>query len=129
MIEIAFAVAHWVYIHITSNQLAAALKSYPVKPYDIRRKQIEEFLGELGWRHRAVFRCLESNEQLDQFCVTTDLSIAIVEPRYLGQFETLNKERHASGLEEFCILIKPRTKVGSGIDISSSEIENGTVLD
>src|ERR1700733_15133536 len=50
-LEIAFAIARWVYIHITNDEFANSLKPYRVKPYDIRHRQMEGILTELGWRH------------------------------------------------------------------------------
>jgi phosphopantetheine adenylyltransferase len=118
-LEIAFTVAHWVYIHITTDEFANSLKPYTVKPCDIRRKQIEDVLDECGWRHRAEIRTLESNERLRCFCLNTDLSIAVVEPAYFEQFRELNRERRSKGLEEYCILVKPRTRIAGDLDISS----------
>jgi cytidyltransferase-like protein len=118
-LEIAFGVAHWVYIHITADEFANALKPYTVKPFDVRRKQIEDVLEECGWRHRAEIRTLESNGDLRCFCLNTDLSIAVVEPAYLEQFRHLNAERRSKGLEEYCILLKPRTRIAGDLDLSS----------
>lgn len=118
-IEIAFGVAHWVYIHLTSDELARAIKPYRVKHFAERQKQIEQFLEEAGWRHRAEIRVLQSDHQLRAFCLTTDLSIAVVEPAYLDQFKGMNEARRALGSEEYCILVKPRTRTGDDDDLSS----------
>lgn len=123
-IEIAFGIAHWVYIHITADAFARSLKRYEVKPYHVRRTQVEQFLKEAKWEHRAEVRSLDSEEQLQVFCLTADLSVAVVEPRYLDLFRGFNAARRERGLDDFYILLKPRTRVGGGREISSEALEN-----
>jgi phosphopantetheine adenylyltransferase len=119
-IELAFSMAHTVYIHLTTDEYARTLKTYHVKSFAERRSKIEQFLDEQGWLQRAELISLDSEEQIRRFCLMADISLAVVEPAYFEEFKTVNLARVEQGMQEYCILYKPRSKTKSGSDISST---------
>lgn len=123
-IEIGFGIAEKVYVHVTSDEYAKRLKNYSVKPYKIRLAQVQEFLDRMGWSSRSIIQELNSENTLRNFCMSSDFSVAVVEPKYFEFFKEMNLKRKQKELEQFCILLKPRTVVSSNIEISSAMLED-----
>jgi cytidyltransferase-like protein len=121
-LTIALAISDFVHISLTSDSYAAALKSYEVRPFDVRWKEIESFIASVGAIDRFALHRLDSGEQLADFVLGTCLNVAVVEPYYLDMFQELNVRRRALSESEYCILLKPRTRV-SGVEVSSTAIQ------
>ena len=115
-LEIGCRIAERAIVHVTTDAFAYILKPYKVKSYEERVAALERFLTSLG--RTAEFRALDSNEQIRDFCVDCDVSIALVEPAYLALFQDINIERRLRRLSEMYILVKPRTMI-DGADVSS----------
>jgi cytidyltransferase-like protein len=121
-LKIALEISDFVYVSVTSDHYAASLKSYEVQPFDVRCKEIGSFLASVGADERFVLHKLESEDELREFVFKTCLDVAVIEPRYLDLFQELNAFRRVSGADEYCILLKPRSRVG-GVEVSSTKLQ------
>jgi cytidyltransferase-like protein len=121
-LELTLSLAKTVHISLTSDRYASALKDYPVAPFDVRHKEVQSFLDSIGASNRAEIHELKSMDQLQDFVLTSPLDVAVVELQYLELFQTFNRLRSGRGMDEYCIVLKPRTKV-DGFDISSTALQ------
>jgi len=121
-LEIALAISDFVHVSVTSDRYAATLKSYEVQPFDVRCKEIGSFLASVSAGERFVLHKLDSEGELREFIFKTCLDVAVIEPRYLDLFQELNALRRASDMNEYCILLKPRSRVG-GVEVSSTTLQ------
>jgi len=121
-LKIALAISDFVHVSVTSDRYAANLKSYEVQPFDVRCKEIGSFLASVGAGERFVLHRLESEGELREFVLKTRLDVAVIEARYLKLFQELNSFRRASGVKEYCILLKPRSRV-AGVEVSSTTLQ------
>lgn len=123
-LSLALRLANTVHIFLTSDRYASTHKNYPVASFDVRSKEIRSFLVSIGIMDRIIIHELSSSDQLEKFMTTTtDLDAALVEPQYLNLFQSFNSIRSQFKMNEFCIVLKPRTKV-DGLDISSTALQN-----
>jgi cytidyltransferase-like protein len=120
-LELALRLADTVHISLTSDHYASTFKDYQVMPFDIRCKEIKSFLTSIGASDRIRIHELNSLDQLKEFMLTTVLDVALVEPQYLELFQSFNRLRSDLKMDEYCIVLKPRTKV-DGLDISSTAL-------
>jgi cytidyltransferase-like protein len=120
-LRLALKLADTVHLSLTSGRYASTFKDYPVTPFDVRRKEIKSFLTSIGASDRTKIHELTCLDQLKELMLTTVLDVALVEPQYLELFQTFNRLRSDLKLDEYCILLKPRTKV-DGLDISSTAL-------
>jgi len=121
-LSLALRLADTVHIFLTSDRYASTHKKYPVASFDVRSKEIRSFLTSIGIRDRTIVHELSSSDQLKKFMTTAALDVALVEPQYLDLFQSFNCIRSQLKMEEFCIVLKPRTKV-DGLDISSTALQ------
>jgi len=121
-LRIALGISDIVHISVTSDEFARSLKSYHVRPYDVRCKELEAFLDSLGAAERCVFHELSSEAELARFVIENPLDVAVVEPRYFARFQELNQQRRELDRREYCILLKPRTRAG-GTELSSTSLQ------
>ena len=121
-LKLALRLADIVHISLTSDHYASTLKNYPVASFDVRCKEIQSFLASIGVRDRTRIHELSSSDQLKKFMITTVLDVALVEPQYLDLFQSFNRLRSQLKMDEYCIVLKPRTKV-DGLDISSTALQ------
>jgi pantetheine-phosphate adenylyltransferase len=121
-LKIALAISDIVHISMTSDRYAAALKSYEVRPFDVRLKELKSFLESMEAINRTMVHCLESRRHLTTFIMEAEFNVAVVEPRYFKLFQKLNDRRKTLNLQEYCILLKPRTRLG-GVEISSTALQ------
>lgn len=122
-LSLALRLADTVHISLTSDRYASTHKEYPVASFDVRSKEIRSFLASIGITDRTIIHELSSFDQLEKFMTTTAaLDVALVEPQYLDLFQSFNCIRSQSKMDEFCIVLKPRTKV-DGLDISSTALQ------
>lgn len=121
-LRIALGISDVVHISVTSDEFARSLKSYHVRPYDVRCKELEVFLDSMGAAGRCEFHELSSEAELARFVIENPLDVAVVEPRYFARFQELNHQRRDAGRPEYCILLKPRTRI-DGAEVSSTSLE------
>ena len=88
----------------------------------MRCKELEVFLDSMGAVERCECHELSSEAELAKFVIENSLDVAVVEPRYFARFQELNQRRRDEGRPEYCILLKPRTRVG-GAEVSSTSLE------
>lgn len=122
-LKIALGISDVVHISVTSDEFARSLKSYHVRPYDVRCKELEVFLDSMGAGERCEFHELSCDAELAKFVIETPLDVAVVEPRYLARFQELNQRRRERDQREYCILLKPRTRV-DGAELSSTSLQS-----
>jgi cytidyltransferase-like protein len=125
-LSLALRLADTIHIFLTSDRYASTHKEYPVASFDVRSKEIWSFLASIGITDRIIIHELSSFDQLEKFMTTTALDVALVEPQYLDLFQSFNCIRSQSKMDEFCIVLKPRTKV-DGLDISSTALQGPPV--
>lgn len=121
-IDLAFFLARRVAIHVTSDAYAARLKPYQPKPYAVRVQQITAYVLNRGWSERSSILTVDSPEEVARFCVEHPIDVAVVEPRYFRFFLRIRREILKKDVREFCLLLKPRTQLRPGVDLSSSSL-------
>lgn len=120
-LEIGCSLAYNVHVHLTSDEFAAVLKSYPVKPFEVRRSQLLAFFEKRACADRVEIHALHSNDELRAFAIAERVGVAVVEPAYVTLFLEINRQRRALGIAELCLLIKPRSEDADG-ELSSTRI-------
>lgn len=120
-IKQTFEFAKRVYILLRTNGYAQVSKSYNVKPYQVRFKQIENHLEKIGCQNRCSIYEMDSESSLLEFCLNHDeISLAVTGPEYYSLFDKINKLREQKGLKSLLILIKPRFRTPEGFDLNST---------
>ena len=120
-IKLAFNFAHKVHILLRTNGYAQDSKQYEVKPYQLRQKQLQSFIGEIGYQDRYDIHSMESEKTLFAFCLShSEISLAVLGPEYYQLFKKINKMREQKGLNSLLILVKWRTRAPDGNDLNST---------
>lgn len=114
--------ANKLYINLASDTLATASKKYKVKSYDIRKKQVKNYINRLKFDNKEIiFNRVDSLKDVEKFCLRTDeLDLVLAsENNYLKLFRGYNKKRREEKKTEFdvkkIILVrdKNKTKISS----------------
>ena len=121
-VKLAFKFAEKVYILLTSDDYANTCKQYDVKSYKIRRNRLTEFIKEHEFKGKYSIIKMDSQKTLIGFCLTHEISLALIVPEYYLLFERINRLRELEKLPPFLILVKQRAKTPEGFDISSTRM-------
>ena len=125
-IKFAFDLADEVCIFISSDKMALILKPYGVLSYNSRKEKVIKFINDylhrklreiilklilkIRKRKRLEIKQLNSENELEKYCLENEISLVIVSPEYYELFKKINEERTNHGLEWFYILVKERVK-------------------
>jgi len=123
-IRLAFSIGRSVHLQLTSDEFARTLKRYHVKSREEREAQIIRFLKDHHWFERLQMKTIGSDQEVIDLCLTQPIEAAVVEPAYFQMFININSMRAERGMEEMCLLWKPRTK-RNNLDLSSTSVEAG----
>ena len=112
-IQLAFEWVERVLIYVSSDEYCNGKKKYKVRPFELRVKELEEFIKTLGCEKRYEICRLNTHEQLmadyfDNPNLHERIHIAIVSPEYYDFFHAINCERKERGMRTFLILVKER---------------------
>ncbi len=121
LLKKAFELGDKVTIGLSSEVLTKKLGK-KVKGFEERRKNLEKFLEEKGWKERAVVIPLS-----DAYgpAVYEDCDSIVVSPETLKGAEKINEIRREGKLKVLEIIKIPFVIAEDGIPISSSRVKNG----
>ena len=119
-----------VFIGLTTGEIIKEKKD--VKPFDVRKKVIEQYLIEKGLINRTIIKPIK-----DKYgpSIDGDFDAIIVSPETKKTAEEINRIRKKKGLKPLEIVQIPYVLADDGLPISSSRIikdeidVNGKILD
>ncbi|RIK73282.1 hypothetical protein DCC62_17720 [candidate division KSB1 bacterium] len=119
----AFDKATYVFIYITSDDLAQKQKNYHVRSRELRIKNLQAFLRGIGIEQdRYETREINALEQLKNELANVEVDISIIAPDYLELFDGINHKRKEKGKKSISVVIKERTRDAKNGDLSSTAI-------
>lgn len=123
-IKLAFDFADEVKILLTTDKYAKNFKSYEVSPYQDRERRLKQYISHInGYKDYSIFP-MDSERYLINFCITHDITMALIIPENYSLFEKINRLRQQEGKLSMLLLVKQRTKTTEGLDINSTLIRN-----
>jgi len=120
-LALALAHARRILVWITSDELAARLKTCPVRPFAIRAESVDGYLRGTTSPVRYEIRPLESELDLEWLVFAEDVDLAVVEPAYLARFKELNLRRERVGVARYDVVLKERTRLGD-LELTSTRL-------
>ena len=120
-IKTALRLSDHVYLLLSSDNYCKLLnKPYFVKPFEIRKRQIQLFLETIDSLEKVSIFKLDSLAELKLLCINSDeISTVIVSEEYLGQFYDFNESRRKLHKKPFNIILKERYRAKNGVELSS----------
>ena len=123
LLKKAFEIGSIVYIGLSSDEFVRK-SGKEAKPYEERKKALEEFLSSKGWKSKAFISPLDSVYGTTPF---EDFDAIVVSPETVERAREINDIRRRNGLKELKIYVVPFVLANDGIPISSSRIKNGEI--
>ncbi len=117
----AFEIGKKVYIGLSTDELVKKLGK-EAKPYEERKKKLEDFLIRMGWN--AI---IEPLNDVYGTAIKEDFDAIIVSPETERRAIEINEIRRRSGLKELKIIKIPYLFANDGIAVSTSRIKSGEI--
>lgn len=132
-IELAHTFCDYVIIYLSTNHYLTMYrsKSYEIKSYSERYKNLHEYVCNLGYENRFEIRPHSNPDDfievyLNELIDENVMYVAVVSPEYYDKFFKINELRKQKGIKSFLLLVKTRycEKLPNGkrIDVSSGKI-------
>ena len=111
-IKTAFRFCEFVYIMLTTNKYTQ--KKYQVKSFNLRKKQIVEYLKSLNIkRNKYKFIKIDNTKSLIGFMTKTNINLVITSHEYYPLMKLINDIKIIKKLKPFLILIKERLGIST----------------
>lgn len=108
-IRLAFECADHIIIYVNSDEYVKALKSYHVRPYELRIKRLQQFLRLEGIKqNRYEIKVINTSHDHVHELVGADIHYSLIAPDYEQMFNGINEQRLQIGKQPIVIKIKHR---------------------
>ena len=109
-INLAFEFADEVKILLTTDEYAKNFKSYEVSSYQYRERRLRQLINQINdYKDYTIFP-MDSERYLINFCLTNDITMALIIPENYSLFEKINRLRQQEDKPAMLLLVKERTK-------------------
>ena len=126
LISMAFQIGKKVIIGLTSNAFASKLvKEHDVYPYDVRKKNLLEYLNGKGWQGR--YEIIELNDPYGPTVVEREIDALVVSEETLHTGLKINRIRYEKGFPHLVIVVVDMVLAEDGLPISTTRIRKGII--
>jgi inosine/xanthosine triphosphatase len=118
----AFEGDNQVFIGLTADELVAGSKDVEIHDYEVRKKNLEDFLLKNGWQGR--FSVLKLEDELGP-AVSKDFHAIVVSEETVPNAQAINSQREKNGLKLLDIITVELALAENGDVISATRIKRG----